>query len=205
MSESQMALARGTSIETLRTTVHALLLQRRTAGPAASGLVSTGHVKMQQDSNTSSDSEIDMTVPSSLNPMDVEMMVASAPVNLPSQPSRPKRKSAQHAEWMLQHTPTGVPRKKQKVRARMYVVQRLVMKRMKEGRLEYLVQWEGYDEQTWEPISQIKHTDAYDAWLNAARHKRQRLLFPPQSPAEIAAAARKTASEADMDPFEFTG
>jgi hypothetical protein len=212
MTENQMMRARGSSMESLRTTVDALQLsQQRTAG-AASGLTSAAPVVALRASGTrssSASSDVDMTVPSPSNSIPSLEVAAAATAVQASPLSRPKRKSAQHAAYMLQHTPLdGTSRKKkQKIRAPLYVVERIMMRRVKNGLYEYLVQWEGYnsDERTWEPEQQIKHTDAYEAWRDAQQLGRLQMLrqMARRTPAEIAAQAAREAMYEDMDPFEF--
>jgi len=215
MTENQMR-ARGSSMESLRTTVDALQLRQRTASAAsASRLISTAHAAMepvtQQASGARSSAaspDVDMTVPSRSSSIPLEV-ASAANVVLASPLSRPKRKSAQHAALMLQLTPLdGTPRKKkQKIRAPRYVVERIMMRRVNNGLYEYLVQWEGYnaDERTWEPEHQIKHTDAYEAWRDAEQLRRLQLMrqMARRTPAQIAAEAAREAMYEDMDPFEF--
>ena len=64
------------------------------------------------------------------------------------------------------------------------------------------MQWEGYNEQTWEPLCEIKHTDAYKAWFDAEQNRRRlqviRRQWARRTPSQI---ARDSEIE-EMDPFE---
>ena len=45
-----------------------------------------------------------------------------------------------------------------------YVVEEIVEERGRGRRKQYLVKWEGYPDPTWEPASNLEHTDALKEW-----------------------------------------
>jgi hypothetical protein len=49
----------------------------------------------------------------------------------------------------------------------MYLVEEVLEERGKGRRKQYLVKWEGYPDPTWEPASNLKHTDALKEWKHA--------------------------------------
>jgi hypothetical protein len=49
----------------------------------------------------------------------------------------------------------------------MYLVEEILKERSKGRRKQYLVKWEGYPDPTWEPASNLKHTDAFKEWKHA--------------------------------------
>ena len=53
-----------------------------------------------------------------------------------------------------------------------YVIERILEEAGKGGKLKYLVKWQGYDEQTWEPAANLAKTEALAEWAkNAASGK----------------------------------
>ena len=53
-----------------------------------------------------------------------------------------------------------------------YVIERILEETGKGGKLKYLVKWQGYDEETWEPAANLAKTEALAEWTkNAAAGK----------------------------------
>lgn len=110
---------------------------------------------------------------------------------------RPKRKSAQQADFHLQTASCKDTRKKRK-QTKYYKVARIIDSRFRLGcfEREYLVEWKDYDvtESTWEPRSVVRHTDAFDGWQKGQAAERHQ--------ARIRAAREY---DDNCDPFTFTG
>jgi Reverse transcriptase (RNA-dependent DNA polymerase)/Chromo (CHRromatin Organisation MOdifier) domain len=72
-----------------------------------------------------------------------------------------------------------------------YVVERIVGRRVKLGRVEYKVHWAGYDssEDTWEPEAEVVELAAMDAWLGEQRQRPGAATVPPPAAATAAAPA----------------
>jgi hypothetical protein len=72
-----------------------------------------------------------------------------------------------------------------------YVVERLLSRRVKQGRVEYKVRWAGYDasEDTWEPEAEVAELAAMDTWLAEQQHSRAEASAPPASAAVAATTA----------------
>jgi hypothetical protein len=49
-----------------------------------------------------------------------------------------------------------------------YVIDAIIKTRTKRGKLEYLVSWKGYDDQTWEAAETMQNAEALDAWESGA-------------------------------------
>ena len=78
-----------------------------------------------------------------------------------------------------------------------YTVERIIESRTtKSGKTEYLVAWEGYEDQTWEPAKEMKKTEAYKEWAKANESKSTKDKTPAAKKASKAAAK---ADESDND------